>query len=150
MLDLFKNLLGNQETSESVPEIDHEQQIQIATCALFIEVANSDDDFTEDEKKHIIELMKDQFGLNNDEVNELIELSEEQIKESVSLYEFTEIIDKNFSREEKLEVVEQLWKLIYLDDQLHQYEDYFIRRICSNLHLEHEDLIAAKLSAKRS
>ena len=134
MLGLIKDLLtGPKENNEEIiNRVSPQKKVQIATCALFLEVANSDDDFAEEEKEKIYESMRDIFGLEDEYINELISLSKEQIQKSV-----------------KYDVVKNLWKLIYADNKVDQYENLFIHRISNNFHLEHKDLIAAKLEAKK-
>lgn len=146
MLDFFNKMFAVVNNDEE--PIDDTKKIQIATCALFIEVANADDDFAKEEKDLIIKLMEDIFNLDNNETKELINLSEQQIKESVSLYEFTDTINKNFSSEEKYQILLNLWRLIFVDEKFHEYEDYLIRKIVNNLNLTHKDMIAAKMSVK--
>ena len=147
MRDLLK-LLFNDKTDQIEYNIDNSKKLQIATCAIFIEVANADEDFSSKEKSLIITLMKEIFNLSDIETEELISLSEEEIKESVSLYEFTEIVDAHLNYNEKIQIIENLWRLILVDDKLHQYEDYFIRKVVNNLHLSHADMIDAKLKIK--
>ncbi len=129
-------------------EIDSTKRLQIATCALFIEVANADDKFLKIEHEKLIQLMKEFFKIGDEYVNELIELSNRQVAESLSVYEFTSEINLNCSQEEKYEIVKNLWRLIFVDNELHPYEDYLIRKISNNLHLSHRDMIAAKLEVK--
>ncbi len=126
-----------------------ELKLQIATCALFLELAHSDDEFTIDEEEKIIQIMEETFELNEKYVLDLIELSKEHINKSVSLYEFTEIVNSNFSFNEKFELVKNLWRLIYADEKLHSYEEYFIRKVSNNLHLHHQEMISAKLEIKK-
>ena len=148
MLEFFKNaLLGTSETTNS-SSVTAEGKIKLATCALFLEIANSDDELSEVELNTIYSIMKATFNLNDEEVNHLISLSEEQIKKSVSLYEFTEIINKNFSMDEKYEIVKNLWRIILADNKLDPYEEHLIKIISGNLQLYHKDLIAAKLEVK--
>ncbi len=151
MLDYIKNLLiGNKPVESSEEEIiyDDNKRVQIATCALFLEVANSDDDFSVEEEEFINKTMKEEFELDDKLVNELIELSHEHTENSVSLYEFTEIINQYFTNAQKFDVVKNLWRLVFADGNLDSYEEYFIRKISRNLHLEHSDMIAAKLEVK--
>ncbi|MCK5345210.1 MAG: TerB family tellurite resistance protein, partial [Candidatus Heimdallarchaeota archaeon] len=145
MINYLKELIYKNENGENSPAhySDSSKRVQIATCALFIEVANSDDEFSDDEKELIFDLMKNQYHLSEEEMHELVDLSHEQIEESVSLYEFTDIINKNFDSTEKYSVLKNLWKLILLDGKLDKHEEYFVRKISNNLHLEHRDLIAA-------
>ena len=92
--------------------------------------------------------MKKKFELGTEEVNELISRTEESIKKSVSIYEYTTLIDNNFSRYEKLELMKNLWRLIYTDKKLDKYEDNLIKRIGDMLKLEHKEVIEAKLMVK--
>jgi len=148
MLNFFNKMFAVVEDNNK-PQIDQTKKNQIATCALFLEIANADDDFADDEKELIIKVMKTIFNLSDTEVTELMSLSEKQIEDSVSLYEFTDIINKNFSSDEKYEILLNLWRLIFVDEKFHQYEDYLIRKIVNNLNLTHKDMIAAKMSVKK-
>src|SRR3970040_1171330 len=111
-------------------------------------MAKADSEFTDDERKKIISVMKKIFNLDKEYVDELIELSEESIKKSVSIYEFTTTINENFSRDEKFELLKNLWRLIYVDETLNMHEDHLIKKIGNTLNMEHRDVIAAKLIVK--
>jgi uncharacterized tellurite resistance protein B-like protein len=145
MLGFIKSLITNDNLSEQPSEFDRDTQLKIATCALMLEVANSDDEFVVEEKSFITKTMKEEFNLDDKLVSELLSISKEKVKQSVSLYEFTDIINKNYSKDEKLTILDNLWKLVYADGTLDKYEEYFIRTISKNLHLNHTDMIASKL-----
>ena len=151
MINFLKDIIygGEYDEGASHEHSDKSKRVQIVTCALFIEVANSDEEFTDDERGLIFDLMKKQYDLSEEEIHELMELSNEQIEKSVSLYEFTDIINKNFDAEEKYAVLKNLWKLILIDGKLDKHEEYFVRKISNNLHLEHKDLISAKMEVKK-
>lgn len=147
MFEYFKNILT------AVPgkpgeKYGIQEKLQVATCALFFEMAKADDNFSEVENKKIISIMKEEFNLDNEQVDELIAQTEESIKKSVSIYEFTTIIDQNFSRDEKNELMKNLWRLIYIDGKLDKYEDNLVKRIGDMLKLEHREVIDAKLIVK--
>lgn len=145
MLDFFKSILT---TDNVASKQDPKEQIQLATCALFLEVANADDDFSRVENEFIKKIMKDKFCINDDLVNGLIEQSKLQTENSISLYEFTKTINESFSKKEKIEIVKNLWKLVFEDGIMDKYEEHFMRTISNNLHLEHSEMIATKLEAK--
>ena len=150
MLAFIKNLIsnGNKAQSELSSKYSQETQLQIATCALFLEIANSDDVFSIEEKVFIEETMKEEFNLNDELVTELLTHATQQTDESVSLYEFTDIINKQFGRNEKLEILKNLWRLVFADGKLDMNEESFMRTISNNMHLEHSDMIRTKLEAK--
>ena len=151
MLKFFKDIFYTNEESydEIQPHYTDEKKVKLATCALFLEIANSDDEMTTEEKEKIIDIMKTMYDLSEEEVKELIHLSKEQVQKSVSLYEFTDVINSHFNSSQKYEVVKNLWRIILADEKIDKYEHFFIRRINSNLHLEHSDMIAAKMEVKK-
>ncbi len=139
---------SNVKNSQEPNSISEKRKVEIAACALFIEMANADGEFSDDEKELIISEMKNTFNLDKECVNELMVLAEQQIKESVSLYEFTGVINNTFSQEEKLGLIESLWRLIYKDEKLNMYEDHLIKRIAATMNIEHKQIINTKLWIK--
>lgn len=153
MLEYLRKILSPPiEEPNSFPQTrdnkSDKRKLEIATCALFVEMANADGDFTDDERKKIIKVMKETFNLEEECVNDLIELSEHKIKESISLYEFTSIINDRYSNEEKFKLIKNLWKLIYIDKTLNMYEDHLVKKIGTMLNLDHKRIIDAKLIVK--
>lgn len=154
MLEYLRKLFSDDQTSviQNVSGSSSNQKnkkVEVAACALFIEIAKADGEFTKDERNFIISEMKSTFNLDDDYVNDLMMLAEERVKESVSLYEFTGVINTSFTHEEKIELIESLWKLIYKDEKLNQYEDHLIKRIAATINIEHKEIINAKLWVKQ-
>jgi len=125
------------------------KKYQVATAALLVEIAKADGDFSDDERKRIIDLMKKDFDLDDECVNDLLALSEQKVKDSVSIYEFSSVINESFTQQEKLDLIKNLWRIIYEDGKLDSHEDRLIKIIGSTLNLEHKDIIAAKLFVKQ-
>lgn len=153
MFDYLKKIFGeeineNTEVKEQKPSDTKNRKVEIAACALFIEMAKADGEFSDDERSIIISEMKNTFNLEDDCIADLIALAEQRVKESVSLYEFTGIINNTFSQPEKIELIESLWRLIYKDEKLSAYEDHLIKRIGATMNIEHKQIINAKLWVK--
>ena len=122
---IFSDLTPSSEnTAADSTNINKNKKVEIAACALFIEMAKADGEFTDDERDFVISEMKNTFNLGEEYVNELISLAEERVKQSVSLYEFTGVINTTFTQEEKLELIESLWRLIYKDKKLRNKQIY--------------------------
>lgn len=154
MLEYLRKLFSDDQTSviQNVSGSSSNQKnkkVEVAACALFIEIAKADGEFTKDERNFIISEMKSTFNLDDEYVKDLMMLAEERVKESVSLYEFTGVINTSFTHEEKIELIESLWKLIYKDEKLNQYEDHLIKRIAATINIEHKEIINAKLWVKQ-
>ena len=145
MIEYLKQLFKQTDRPE---QINSDKMLQIATCVLLIEMAKSDNEFTADEREEIISVMQNTFNLEKEYVDDLIKLSEEEIKESISLYEFTTTINQSFSDYEKFELIKNLWRLIYKDEILNMHEDYLVKKIGIMLNLEHRDIISAKMMVK--
>jgi uncharacterized tellurite resistance protein B-like protein len=135
------------ETVEKREENQH-KKLQIATAALFVEMAKADGNFSDEERERVIHTVQNTFNLDEDCVHELIELSEKKLEESIGVYEFTSIINDHFNRDEKLELLEDLWKIIYVDDKLDKYEDRLVKVIGGLINVDHKDIINAKLLVK--
>lgn len=145
-------LIQNRENSplNKYPDpIGQASKIQIAATALMVEMANSDGNITEEEYESIVNSVKNVFKIEKEKVKELIKISKEELKESVSLYEFSGVINANFSHEEKIELMDQLWMLIYTDHKLDKYEDKLIKQIGGMLKLDHKEIINSKLFIKQ-
>lgn len=154
MLEYLRKIFSDNQTetaqsSVNSPDDRKNKKVEIAACALFIEIAKADGEFTDDEREFIISEMKLTFNLDDDYVNDLMQLAEQRIKESVSLYEFTGVVNTTFTHDEKIELIESLWKLIYKDEKLNQYEDHLIKRIAATINIEHKEIINAKLWVKQ-
>lgn len=153
MFDYLKKIFGEEpeqktELREHKPSVTKKHKVEIAACALFIEMAKADGEFTDEERSFIISEMKNTFNLEDDCIDDLMALAEQRVKESVSLYEFTGIINNTFTQPEKIELIESLWKLIYKDEKLSAYEDHLIKRIGATMNIEHKQIINAKLWVK--
>ncbi|MGC9337849.1 MAG: TerB family tellurite resistance protein [Candidatus Cloacimonadia bacterium] len=141
----LRGILGRLKPEQEQSEERVERRIQIAACVLLVELAGSDEEFTDEERERIIEILKEQFDLSDEEVRELIDTAQQARKESVDLWQFTNLINQNFSEKEKIDIVENAWRVVYADGKLSHHEDYVIHKISNLLRLSHTDLINAKL-----
>ncbi len=148
MINFLKELFLDKTNNEN-KKVSNKHKLNIAACALLIEIATADDNFSNEEKTRITEIMKNKFQLSEGEVNNIISLSKEEIKSSVSIYEFTDILNKQLNNDEKYSILKSLWHIAYADGNLDSYEEHYIKTISNNLHLYNKDRIAAKLEVKK-
>ncbi len=125
-----------------------DQALMLATAALLIEISRADSVITPEENETITNAVSTTFSLTEEETKELIEMAETEVKEAVSFYQFTHLINKGFSYEKKLRVIEMLWQVVFADLEMEKHEEYFVRKIADLLHVSHRDLIKAKHSAR--
>ena len=102
------------------------------------------------ERIHIIDVLKGRFSLTEGEAEELIGVAERELDKSVDLYRFTNTIKENFSENERVEVLEEIWRVVYTDGKLSGREDTLAHKLSFLLGLTHKQMIDAKLKAKNS
>ena len=82
--------------------------LQLATAALMFEILRADDDEHPDERNTLERALQKSFALSESETRQLAQLADREAAESVSLYQFTGLINRHFSPDEKIRVVEML------------------------------------------
>ena len=149
MIDLVNRFFGknkNRDSKTQKEETTHD--IRIATCALLLEMSYIDDEFSESERDSIVSTLKTAYHLSDEYTSALIEASKKELDESIDLWQFTNLINRNYSIEEKIRVIETIWSVAYADDRLDKHEDYLVHKLAKLLHLTHQQLIEAKLRVK--
>jgi len=135
MLESIKNFFR---TSMTPPAAEQEAKtdMRLAACALLLELAYADDEFTEDERQHVESAVRRQFGLDQAQAEKLLALADQARTEAVDLWQFTNLIAENYSLGQKMVLAEIMWGLVYSDGELASKEDYLMRKICNLLRLE--------------
>lgn len=149
MVDFIKKALSktqqNDDDAGKAGGSTREDDLRVATCALFLELANIDDEFSEEERASILNIIRTEYGLPEDQALQLARRSMSELEGSIDLWKFTNLINENYSEPEKQHVVELLWRVIYADGKLDQHEDYLVHKVSKLLRLSHKQMIAAKL-----
>ena len=85
--------------------------IEVATAALLVEISRMDGEITADERAAVLAAVRGKFGLTGDEAQKLVDLAEAEARQANDYYQFTSIITRRFSREQRIRVVELLWEV---------------------------------------
>jgi uncharacterized tellurite resistance protein B-like protein len=128
----------------SSPEDTLEQKLQLATAALFLEMMSMDDNVDPKEQEIILSLIQQNFSLTAEQATSLIELAEQQRRLATDYFQFTSLINKEYSLEQKVRLIESLWKIAFIDGVLDMNEEYLVRKIADLLHVSHTAFILAK------
>ena len=120
----------------------------LAMAALLIEVMIVDGDFSKDELTSIAETLKTFLNLSTENVQELIALSQAEVDDATSLYEFTRHINQHFDLSQKMQLMTSMWHVAFADGHLDKHEEGIIRRVSELIHLRHGEYIKCKLAAK--
>jgi uncharacterized tellurite resistance protein B-like protein len=130
------------------PESDLERRMQVATAALLLEVTRMDDDVAEEERALVIQAVKAKFNLSEDAARELIAQASREAKNATDYYQFTRDLNRAFSPEQKITLIERLWQIAYADKNLNKYEDHLVRKVADLLYVPHAQVIALKNKAR--
>ena len=129
-------------------EADSTSADQLATAALLIEVMVIDGNLDPDEIQSISATLARMLDLSAQQVDELIELSQAEVREATSLYQFTSEINKHFDHNKKLSLMTAMWRVAFADGHLDKHEENIIRRVADLLHIRHSEYIRCKQLAR--
>ena len=123
----------------------------LAVMYLLVEAANVDEVFEEKEKKIIVTIIKKQFQIEDSKlIEEAIEKVDKSLQENGDLITHTKKVKNNWSLEKRKEIIEMLWKVCLIDNNVDPYEDMLIRKIAGLLYVEAKDSNEAKRKALKS
>lgn len=148
MIDQFKSFFDRFLGSDSSATAAQEHRLRLATAALLFEMTRVDEQIKSEEQAVLAEALRNTFNLSSDETDELIRLAEQEVHDATCYHAFTSLINKEFSPEQKAQVVEMLWEIAYADFELDMYEEHMVRKLSELLYVKHSDFIAAKLRVK--
>lgn len=151
MHDILKRLFGKAAGVNSKTNKQKAQQdILVAVCALLVEMARVDNTFTPTEMETILSILREKYGLSQEDADAIVTEAEKELKESVDLWQFAKLINDNYSIDNKIELIEILWRIVYVDGKMDKYEHYLMDKFGKILRLNHNQLIDAKLKVLHS
>lgn len=148
MLNRFKEIFATRvgPTPVDPPSEDTRlERLKMATCVVLIEVASADDEFSAEEREHILTALSERFSLSGDEAEELIQVASREREESVDLWQFTHQINELCGPEEKIQIIEEVWRVICADHAIDGHEDHLAHKLAKLFNLTHRQLIDAKV-----
>ena len=113
---------------------ENPNQNLINTAALLIHAAKIDQIYTEKEKDIIKRTIID-LSETEENIDTIILEAEKLENESIQILDFTKEV-KNLNEEDKIKIVEALWKIIFSDNQSDTYESNLMRRLSGLLYLD--------------
>jgi uncharacterized tellurite resistance protein B-like protein len=121
--------------------------VAVAACALLLEVAHADDEFSPAERAHIEDALGRHFGLDEATRAELVTLAQAERQRSIDHFQFTRLINQHYDLGQKMVLAEIMWGIILADGQIAAHETYLIRKLANLLELEPAYLSQARRTA---
>lgn len=138
LIDKLTTLWQREELASEQPQIDVER----AAAALMIEIINADQHWEASEKALVKKYLSAQMSA--DDVEAMFEQAVVDSREALDLHQFTSLIRDQYSKEQKRDLLVQLWRIAYADGNLDKYEDYVIRKIADLIYIPQPEFIRAK------
>ncbi len=123
--------------------------LRVATAAVLLETGYADGTFSPVEGEDLTGYLKRAFGLSPEEAREIIDAAAEVRNRTIDHYALTNYIRQNASLAERIEIVKTMWRMVYSDGKLTDYENYLVRKLADLLGLEHHVMIDAKVAVLR-
>lgn len=141
MFAKIQALFTEPKTTDTVSD---EYKLQLASAVLLIEVARADFVNDPDEQASIRAALQKRFELSEEELENLFLDATATGEDTASLHSFVRTINECCSDAEKAFLIEQMWRVAYVDGSLDKYEDYNIRKIADLLYVPHRTFIQTK------
>ena len=125
-------------------EGEGKSSMQLAAAALLIEAAYMDEQFDESERAVVSDLVRRRFDLELDESESLLLEAESAVAKSQQLYGFTRAVNDHFTPQERIELMEMLWEVVYADGRDHDIEAGLLRRLGGLLYVSDRDRAMAR------
>jgi uncharacterized tellurite resistance protein B-like protein len=143
----FEQYLAPPEQDRTNAQPNDGRRLALAACALMLELAHADDEFSDVERRHIEETLERHFALDPKDARELLALADEERRRSVDLYQFTSLITQSYDEGQRMVLAEVLWRLVYADGELAAHESYLLRKLSTLLDLRPGYLAEARKRA---
>ena len=138
MFNFFKKKKIEEDNSQESYELE------LTAAVLAYEIARSDGEVSESELTVLLSEIKKIAADVGKSEDEILNIIEEYSKNSVSFYEFIEDINKDFSKEEKLSLIQFLWDIAYADAILEVNEERLVRRIADLINIKDLEVLKLK------
>jgi len=127
----------------------HYDQLRLATAAVLLDIAYADGEFTPAEGGDIVDYLQRAFNLGAENARELLGAANDIRAAAIDHFALTNYIRKNATAAERVEIVKTMWRMVYSDGRLTDYENYLVRKLADLLGLEHHVMIDAKVGVLR-
>jgi uncharacterized tellurite resistance protein B-like protein len=141
MLQLLKEFLNDVGIGEKPASRFSESDYRLAAAALLIHVMSVDGQETGAEQDMLQDLLKRQFDLDDDAVDELIAAATAADREAVDLYSFTSLINRSLDEDGRRRIVKMMWEMVYADGQMNEFEDNVVWRASDLLGISQRDRV---------
>lgn len=144
MINAIKKFFNEAILSDEQTDNIDDSHLKVASAALLLEMARADFDIQAQELQQVAASVRQLFKLSAEDTDKILDLAEQEANDATCHYEFVSLINKGFSKQDKVKLVEMLWQVAYADECLEKHEEAMVRKIADLLYVSHADFIASK------
>jgi len=123
--------------------------IEVAACALLLELAMADEKIEEAELSKTRQVMQELFSLSDQRLEEITNIARQRRQESADLYSFTKLITEHYNAAQRRQFIFNMWQVAYADNQLDRYEESLVRKVSELIYVPHSTFIQTKIEAEK-
>lgn len=144
---MFKSLreLFKSDAQKKDPS-DHD--LRLAAATLMFELIRSDGRVDRVELVYMGDILRREFKLNEEQLEELFKMAKESAQEATSLQGFTRNICDNWGNAKRIKLLEYLWVLALSDSTVDPHERHLVRKVAGLLYLNDAEIVVARENAK--
>lgn len=119
-------------------------ELELTAAVLAYEVARSDGEISKDELSVLmleIEKIAEKVGRDKNEIWNIVDAYS---KDSISFHEFIEDINKNYSKDQKKNLIKTLWQTAFADGKLDVDEEKLVRRVADLIKIKDVEVLKLK------
>jgi uncharacterized tellurite resistance protein B-like protein len=121
-----------------------EENIKVASAALFMEMMHAEETCASKKQHLIMILLENRFSLTEEQASALMEIAEHKREQATDYFEFTHLICDALTHEQKIQLIESLWKIAFIDNKLDVDEEYLVDKVARLLFIPHIEVLHAK------
>jgi len=141
MFDALKNFIAEVSGAEPAARRFDEGDYRLAAVALLVHIANVDGNTDLAERRRLMAIIEERFGLDPKAAAELIATAEQSDREAVDFYHFTSVLKRALDDDGRQKIVEMLWDIAYADGVADEFEENTIWRIAELLGVSTRDRV---------
>ena len=128
---------------------DPQELVRLAAAALWVEMIRADGRTEGAEREAVLRAAQAKFGLSEEDARTLVALADQAADDATDYYEFTTLINRHLSAQQKEQIIEHLWRVALADGEVSPREEHMVRKIADLLYVSHGAFITARQRARR-
>ena len=144
MFKTLKSIFGSHAEAGLLETEFGPHDLRLAEAALMFHVMQADGAIADVERQRMAKILTSEFGLSDEQMSALFEAARAAENDAVDLFRFTSLLKRRLDREHLVQIVENLWEMVFADGIVHELEDNVVWRIAELLEINTSERMKMK------